>query len=336
MVVNKKKSDKCPIMFIADHLIEIVSQIKYLGDIFQENGKNCGLIKDRVKRGITVILKIEAILNETQFGKHTMEVSLLLYRALFLSSVLFNSQAWRNLTEKDLAQLQTIQLRLLRKIANAPSSISKSFIFLELGVLPIRYEIHQRQITFLHHIINLDSNDPVHALYQQMKSFPGESNWLNDVHRLAALYSIEVDEEKIKSITKETFKLSVKTAIHECAFRALKEECAKLSKTGTLAYNKFECQTYLHHLYPSQAKVVLQCRAKCLRIKSHRPYLFKNKICRWCNLEEENLSHIVNCGFDSTMVPVDVERIDTVDELTESKLILLASRVNKFLDMVDC
>ena len=169
-----------------------------------------------------------------------------------------------------------------------------------------------------------------------MKSFPGESNWLNDVHRLAALYSIEVDEEKIKSITKETFKLSVKTAIHECVFRALKEECAKLSKTGTLAYNKFECQTYLHHLYPSQAKVVLQCRAKCLRIKSHRPYLFKNKICRWCNLEEENLSHIVNCGFDSTMVPVDVERIDTVDELTESKLILLASRVNKFLDMVDC
>ena len=92
MMVNKKKGDKPPIMFIADHLIEIVSQIKYLGDIFQENGKNCGLIKDRVQRGVVAILKIEAILNETQFGKYTLEISLLLYRALFLSSILFNSQ----------------------------------------------------------------------------------------------------------------------------------------------------------------------------------------------------------------------------------------------------
>ena len=336
MTVNKKKGDKSPIMFIADHLIEIVSQIKYLGDIFQDNGKNCGLIKDRVKRGITVILKIEAILNETQFGKYTMEISLLLYRALFLSSVIFNSQAWRNITEKDLAQLQNVQLRLLRKITNAPPSISKSFIFLELGVLPIRYEIHKRQITFLHHIINLNPNDPVHALYQQMKCFPGESNWFNDVRQSAALYSIEIDEKKIQSMSKETFKKSVKSAIQEYAFHALKEECAKQSKTGTLVYEEFKCQTYLHHLYPSQAQTILKCRAKCLRIKSHRPYLFKNKICRWCNLEKEELSHIVDCGFDNTMGPVNVDRIDIVDELVESKLILLASRVNKFLDMVDC
>ena len=336
MMVNKKKGDKPPIMFIADHLIEIVSQIKYLGDIFQENGKNCGLIKDRVQRGVIAILKIEAILNETQFGKYTLEISLLLYRALFLSSILFNSQAWRNITEKDLASLQKIQLRLLRKIVNAPSSISKSFLFLELGVLPIRYEIHKRQITFLHHIINLDPNDPVHVLYQQMKCFPGESNWLNDVLHSAALYSIEIDEERIKSVSKETFKTLVKSAVQKYAFQSLKMECAKQSKTGTLVYEEFKPQPYLHHLYPSQAKTILQCRAKCLRIKSHRPYLFKNKICRWCNLEEEELLHIVNCGLDTTMVPVDLNRIDEVDELLESKLIQLASRVNGFLDLVDC
>ena len=138
MVVNKKKGERLPIMFIEDAVIEIVAQIKYLGDIFQENGKNDALVKDRISRGVAAILRIEAILCEIQFGKHTFEVSLLLYRSLFLSCILFNSQAWRNLTEKNFAQLQKLQVRLLKKIVDTPSCTSNAFIFLELDVLPIK------------------------------------------------------------------------------------------------------------------------------------------------------------------------------------------------------
>ena len=336
MVVNKKKAEGLPLMFIEDQLIEIVSQIKYLGDIFQENGKNDGLIQDRISRAIVVILKIEAILSETQFGKHTIEISLLLYRSLFLSAILFNSQAWRNLTEKNFAQLEKLQVRLLRKIVDAPSSISKSFLFLELGVLPIRYEIHKRQISFLHHILSLQPNDPVHALYQQMKCLPGEANWFNDIQRSAAKYSIIIDEEKIKSVSKETFKGIVKAAIQNYAFKELKEECSSQTKTGTLTYDEFKCQSYMSKLYPSHAKTVLKCRSKCLDIKTHRPFLFKDKLCRWCNLEEETLSHIVDCGRDDIMESVDIGNIDVIDELVESSLISLSTRVNNFLEMVDC
>ena len=336
MVVNKKNDERLPIMFIEDAIIEIVAQIKYLGDIFQANGKNGGLIKDRISRGMAAILRIEAILCETQFGKHTFEVSLLLYRALFLSCMLFNSQAWRNLTDKDFAQLQQIQLRLLKKIVDAPSCTSNAFIFLELGVLPVKYEIHQRQITFLHHIVNLEPDDPVHALYQQMKHFPGEANWLNDVLRSAAIYSIEVDERKLKSMSKETFKEKVKSAIRTHAFQKLREECSSQSKTKTLVYKEFKCQSYLSHLYPSDAKIILKCRARCLRIKTQRSYLFKNKICRWCNLVEETMPHIVDCGMGDSMDPLDIDNVDEVDELLRCKLFMLSSRISKFLDMVDC
>ena len=128
--------------------------------------------------------------------------------ALFISSILFNAQAWRNFTENDFNELQKLQLRLLRKIVDAPKSISKSFLFLELGVLPIRYEIHRRQITFLHHIINLESDDPVRALYEQMKRLPGEPNWLNDVICSAGTYGIEIGEEKLRDLSKESFKRS--------------------------------------------------------------------------------------------------------------------------------
>ena len=161
LLVNKKMGDLQPRMFIRDKTIEFFSYVNYLGDIFQHNGKNSELVKDRLNRGLKVMLKIETILAEIEFGKHTIEVSLLLYRALFLSSILFNSQGWRNFSKSDFSQLQSLQLRLLKQVVGAPSSISNPFLFLELGVLPIKYEIHKRQITFLHHIVNLSNEDPV-------------------------------------------------------------------------------------------------------------------------------------------------------------------------------
>ena len=245
MIVNKKSNDVQPSMFIRDKRIELFSFVDYLGDIFQHNGKNSELVKDRLKRGLKVMLKIESIVAETEFGKHTIEVSLLMYRALFLSSILFNSQAWRNFTKTDFSQLQTLQLRLLKKLVGAPSSISSSFLFLELGVLPIKYEIHKRQISFLHHIVNLNDGDPVRMLYEHMKRLPFEQNWLNDVLKSCAKYSIVVDEQSLRKIGRETFKSKVRSAIKEHAFQSLKEECRSQSKTKYLVYNEFERQSYL-------------------------------------------------------------------------------------------
>ena len=251
------------------------------------------------------------------------------------SYILFNSQAWRNFTKTDFAQLQSLQLRLLKKLVGAPSSISSSFLFLELGVLPIKYEIHKRQISFLHHIVNLSAEDPVQLLYENMKRLPFEQNWLNDVIKSASEYNIDINEQSLRTISKETFKSKVRSAVEKHAFQMLKEECKLQSKTKNLVYNVFERQSYLMHLYPSQAKVILQYRAKCLKIKDHRPFQFQNKICRWCNLEEETVDHIINCGCDEKMDPICTDSIDLVDQSMVCKLISFATRINNFLDMVD-
>ena len=336
MIINgKKNTEDLPTLYLDQEEMKYVQHTKYIGDVFQENGKNDELIKDRVNRGIRAMLKIEAILSETSFGKHTIDVSLLLYRALFLSTILFNSQSWRNLTEKNITQLQSLQLRLLKKLVNAPSSTSSSFIFLELGVLPIRYEIHQRQLTFLHHIVNLDETDPVYCLYQNMKRLPGEKNWYNDVLRTSTMYGIDIDEDRLKSISKELFKTTVKSSIRQFAFDDLTTQCASQSKTCDLKYSSFQTQPYLSKLYPSQGKTILKCRAKCLKIKTHRPFQFPNKVCRWCNLEDESLAHIVNCGWEEKMDLTNIQDLMDIDIEKEAKLVSLATRVNHFLELVD-
>ena len=96
-----------------------------------------------------------------------------------------------------------------------------------------------------------------------------------------------------------------------------------------------QLKTSPRHTTVSQAKIILQWRAKCLKIKDHRPFQFKNKICRWCNLEEETVDHITNCISDEKVDPVCINNIDKLDQAMECKLVSLATRISNFLDMVD-
>ena len=238
LVMNKKKKDLLPELFIGNEQIENASIIEYLGDIFNQKGDNTDMIKDRVRRGIAALISIEAIMADLQLGTFTVCVYLLLYRSLFLSTLLFNSQAWSNLTRKDIDDLQRCQLKMLKKILGGARSTSNAFTFLELGVLPISCEIHKRQLSFLHHILNLPDTDPVKEMYQNMKQLPGEKNWYSNVAELLKTYKISMSEEEIKSISKETFKGIVKRAITQTALTNLQEECKAQKKTSSLVYTK--------------------------------------------------------------------------------------------------
>ena len=128
-----------------------------------------------------------------------------------------------------------------------------------------------------------DETDPVYCLYQNMKRLPGEKNWFNDVLCTSTTYGIDIDENCLKSISKENFKKTVKSSTRQFAFTNLTMECASQSKTCGLKYSSFQAQPYLAKLYPSQGKTILKCRAKCLKIKTHRPFQFPTKVCRWMN-----------------------------------------------------
>ena len=61
-----------------------------------------------------------------------------------------------------------MQLKMLKRIVGVASSTSNAFIYLELGVLPIDYEIEKRQIMFLYRILQLKPTDPVYNLFCEM------------------------------------------------------------------------------------------------------------------------------------------------------------------------
>ena len=332
MVIKQKgKKNPVPTLYVNGEEVGVVSSIKYLGDVFNSKGNNDDLMEDRVKRGTAAMVSINGFMRETSVGPHTINVHLLLYNAIFLSSMLFNSQAWSNITEKNVKQLSTLQLRFLKKMMGVRLATANAFVYLELGVLPIEYEIQTRQLSFLHHIVNLSEDDPVKKIWRNQTSLPDHRNWWSNVKQLMEKYSINLSETEIMAMSKDRFKKKVKEAVRQYAFSKLRDECKAKKRTQNLNYDQFQVQGYLSKLYPDKAKIIFKCRSKTLSIKDHTKFQQSNNICRWCGATDETLNHVVECGSPKVKYNAQI----AVDELHEEKLKEVAERVGEFLSKVE-
>ena len=281
----------------------------------------------------TPSLCIASLVAETDLGVHKINVCLLLYQSLFLSTMLFNSQTWSNLRKKDLEDLKTLQCKFLKKIIGVPNSTCNAFTFLELGVLPIEQEIHKRQLMYLQRILQLDEDDPVKKVFEFQccqSQTDGERNWWSGIKELMEKYEIEESLEEIKNMSKEVFKNAVNLKVRMVALEELRTECQSKKKTSELEYTELKMQGYLQSFYPNQAKVVFKCRSKTLDIKAHLTYKYKDSLCRKCGGENENVQHVINCGHEETL------RLDLTEDILADKAntIRCLRRIECFLEEV--
>ena len=305
-----------------------------MGDVFNLKGNNDGLINDRLKRGTKAMIIISALMSEVDVGIYRISSFLLLYYSLFLATMLFNSQTWSNIRKQDIKALTAIQLKFLKRIVGVSYSTSNSFIFLELGVLPIEHEIGRRQIMFLYSILQLEDGDPVKLMFWNLVSLheAGESNWWTEVVKKMVRYSLACDLDEIKSVSKNVFSNRVKKAVTDAAFMELKENCFSLKKTSDLSYQKFATQDYLLKMFPNQARTIFKWRSKTLDIKTHSTFKYTDAVCRGCKIAEENVDHIINCGESSCVIVEEITRLGTVSPETRTTLQALTKKIMSFIE----
>ena len=81
----------------------------------------------------------------------------------------------------------------------APGSTPVAATYLELGVLPIEYEIDIRRLRFLWTILQKNNDDPVRMVYTEMLKYPFEENWANDVMNLRCKYGLSMDDASVET-----------------------------------------------------------------------------------------------------------------------------------------
>ena len=331
--VNCKKTDAIPIQEVNGKQVQIVDKAKYLGDIFNKKGDYKDLMDDRTRKGTVCTINSFAICSESLMGNYVLHSLILLYKTVFLQTVLYNSGTWNNLAKNDLTRLTSAQNKYLKWMLHTPRGTCTSFTLLELGLLPISQEIVLRKFNFLHHILTLPTNDPVKAAYNEQKLYASELNWYNEICALMEQYGLELDEESISRLSKCKWKEISTAAVRQTTLEELYLDCTSKSKTANVPrYADLEQQEYLMCLSPKRARIYFQLRAGVFDFKCNRSYKYTDETCRLCGNGLENTDHIIN---HCSKIQRSADSFECIYSTSGRETLELIDRVEQFQDLLD-
>ena len=142
--------------------------------------------------------------------------------------------------------LESVDRTLLRRLFDVPVSVSKPSLYLELGLIPIRYIIKSRRLNFLQYILKQNKEETISKVFWAQKKNPVKNDWWLQVEQ--DLKEFELDHftlDQIANMSKTLFKKFVKESCKKKAMEFLLKEKESLSKLENLNYTSLSMQKYL-------------------------------------------------------------------------------------------
>ena len=299
--IHKSESIKIRLTddFAGEEEMESKKDERYLGDIIATDGRNIKNIEARVKKGIGIVKNILDMLEGIPFGKFYYEVAVILRNSLLVSSILFNSEAWYNLTQAELNLIETVDIDFLRGVLKAPRSTPKEMFFLELGILPLREIIRKRRLGFLHYILQQKNDSIVYKVFEIQSRNPTSKDWVTTVLNDLEEINMEMKFEDIKKMERKLFMNIVKRKIEYKTLNDLNRMKANHSKVMHIEHNTLKMQKYLMpneaNLRIEESQLIFKLRCRTTNVKMNMKSSYESYACRACGNENESQNHVINC-----------------------------------------
>ena len=240
------------------------------------------------------------MLDGIPFGKHYFEVGVILRDSLLVSSMLFNSEAWYNLTEDELNLLETVDLSLLRSLLKAPIGTPKEMLYLELGCVPFRELIRERRLNFLYCILNEEKESMIYRFFQAQLKNSTKKDWVTTVKNDLAYLEMEgMSMEDIRIMRKITYMKMIKDKNRLKSFEKLTKKKLSHSKVMEIEHSLIKIQKYLQpnsmKMTREDAQLIFHLRCRVTEAKVNLKGKYDDLECGACGLVEESQQHIVEC-----------------------------------------
>ena len=286
-------------VWTGSEVMEEKCEEKYLGEVISADGKNIKNVKARVAKGKGIITRIIALIEGIPFGKFYFQVAMILRESLLISSMIFNSEAWYNVTKPELELLESVDLQFLRRILNAPKSTPKEMLFLETGCVPFREIIRKRRILFLHYILNEKSDSIMRKFLEKQIQTKKKKDWISQVIMDLKELNLNITIDNIRKMKKSRLKIIINQAIKEKTFCDMVQKKESHSKVRLIKHERLEMQNYLK---PNELKVKLEeaqeifkMRSRVSDVKTNFKGKYENFECEICKIEYETQQHIIEC-----------------------------------------
>ena len=275
---------------------------KYLGQIISKDGSNTKNVENKTNKGKGMVDKIENILENNPGGNFHFEIALILRNACLISSLISGSESWYDMKEADYRRLERCDENLLSKILKCSTQVPCEVRYLELGILPIRYIIMLRRISYLQEILKQRTKKSLlYNFFLAQLENPTKNDWVTQVLKDIVYLEVNLDLDQIEQMSTEKFKGICKIKVKEKAFLYLEERKNNLKSVKHIKYSRLEMASYLKHndfgLSTKERQYIFQCKFNDIDIRGNRKWKYQDIHCISCQIktEVENTEHILNC-----------------------------------------
>ena len=212
-------------------------------------------------------------------------------RPLFL----YASEMYYNIKENQLRQIEKIEESYPRKVFKTTKGCPISQLYLEMGVVPARFEIQKLRLLYLKYILSQNKDSLVRKFFNLQLNEPSRGDWASQC--LSDLKELKIHEslEEIRNMTHSQYLKRIKSQILKNAFEYLIKR--RKSKGKEIEYTQLEMSEYL---LPINKKLTIEKKREMFSVRNRMINIesnFKNgKQTPKCVCQrEENMEHIWNC-----------------------------------------
>ena len=254
------------------------------------------LYKKRLEKAQGYSIMCEAMCSEMSLGFQLYEIAKLLHRSIFVNGSLVNMETWPNCTNERIVSFERIKQAFFRKILRAHSKTAIEAIYLELGVVPLRYQLKKKRIMYFRDIMDRDDEEITKRIVTLQKKDCDAGDFYEQVKR--DINEIGVTEEEMLE-SKAKLKIVVSDKTKRAAYRYLIDKASKHSKVREDIYT--DCEGAGHYnnprFTPELSNLIFRFRTRTFMVKNNfrNNYANTNILCPLCGSDDDGQEHIFKC-----------------------------------------
>ncbi len=317
---KKKKAVQPPIVTVKKGEVSFTEAYKFLGDWYDKQGSNIFKIQKKMERLKHVVSEVKKYSCWEMVGDADVEVRMLLLEIIVKATLLFNTESWVGVGEKEEKELQKYHYEVLRKSFEQKQSTPYYGIIAETGIWPYKYVIVYKRLMLLHHLIHSSEERISRKLILNQKGIQQET-WYTGVDKWLEQLRLETETDVIKDITKSGWKKMVKDALQKVIEIEVMQKAEEMTKMRFV--KKFEKREYLTKCNMATVKDIMKIRLNMVEVgenfRGKYPETLRDGAswCLACNVEKETTEHVIECNEYRKLTGHTMEITENCFEETE-------------------
>ena len=263
-------------------------------------------------------------------------VAKLLHQAIFLNGTLVNMETWPNSTPGRMAMFERAEQSLFRKVLAAHSKSPIECFYLELGVVPFRFQVMKRRILYYQTIMKRDNEEITKRVVLSQMQSRIKGDFYMQVSK--DMEDLNISDNDITS-SRSSLEEKVNKQATNIAFAYLQQLARKHSKVNENLYKDLKGMEYFNdaRFSPDLVNLLFKFRTRMYDVRNN----FRNKyqqidiLCPLCKLENDTQEHMFKCSIIQKAPPDNGTQQCIYEDIFSSNTDTLLTVAKKLKELVE-